>query len=107
DLIVFDDSNPHSIVFQIEALLRYQERIARDLGEGAGESLVKALAELRAFDLARLAGVDFSTGKPCPPCFDLAQRLYGAVNAARTASDSLAQHYFTHTSDIARQVWAA
>lgn len=107
DLIVFDDSNPHSIVFQIEALLRYQERIARDLGEGAGDGLAKALADLRAFSLARLAGIDFSSGKPCPPCFDLAQRLYGLVNAARAASDKLAQHYFTHTSDIGRQVWAA
>src|SRR5574343_457289 len=59
DLLVFDDSNPHGVMFQAGVLGNYLERMARDLGAERGEHLQAATAALRAFPLERFENLPF------------------------------------------------
>ncbi len=107
DLIVFDDSNPHSVVFQIEALLRYLERMAAELGDGLPlQPLADCLERLRRVDLSRFEATGDEGDDLDAPCLELAGLLWEAVAAARTLSDRLAMRYFTHVGDVSRQLIA-
>jgi uncharacterized alpha-E superfamily protein len=106
DLLVFDDSNPHGVVFQGAVLARYLDRMARELGDANDGGVARALARLRAFDLGRLENLQFSQCRICAPCDDLAARLEALERAANELSDWLAMRYFTHVSDVSRQTMA-
>ena len=75
DLLVFDDSNPHGVVFQASVLARYLERMMRELGAAGDPRLGAALKRLRAFDLGRFEHLQFSQCRNCSPCEDLATLL--------------------------------
>lgn len=105
DLIIFDDANPHGVVFQLNNLIRYLGRLGRELGDANDEALPLALARLQGYDLARLEGLDF--GACGAPCADLAASLGAIAQAAATLSDRLAMRYFTHIGDVGRQTLAA
>ena len=106
DLLVFDEGNPHGVVFQASVLARYLERMARELGASHEGQLAAALAGLRAFDISRLEHLQFSECRGCAPCADLADRLAALDAAAAELSDWLGMRYFTHVSDVSRQTMA-
>ncbi|MEI7431345.1 MAG: alpha-E domain-containing protein, partial [Betaproteobacteria bacterium] len=107
DLIVFDDANPHAVIFQLTTLERYLSRLPRELGETRDDAWQQATAHLQAFDLACLEHLDFSSGEEGEPYLDLAGRLDAISFAASTLSDRLALRYFTHVGDVGRQTLAA
>ena len=106
DLLVFDDSNPHGVVFQAKVLMRYLERMARELGVSFEEGLAEALERLHGFDLERLENVEFDDSMDCPPCEELADLLQGLDSAAAQLSAALGMRYFTHVGDVSRQTMA-
>jgi uncharacterized circularly permuted ATP-grasp superfamily protein/uncharacterized alpha-E superfamily protein len=105
DLIVFDDANPHGVVFQLKSLIRYLGRLSRELGDAPDDALPQVLARLQSFALGQLEGLDF--GACGAPCRELAAALDAVAQAAATLSDRLAMRYFTHIGDVGRQTLAA
>ncbi len=106
DLLVFDDSNPHGVLFQASVLTRYLERMARELGAASDGDLAGAIERLRAFDLEKLEHLPFNRSYNCGPCIELADLLRDLDSAASELSDWLARRYFTHVGDVSRQTMA-
>ena len=106
DLLIFDDSNPHGVIFQARVLSRYLERMERELDATSDGKLPDALRRLRAFDLGRFEHLQFSECRNCSPCADLAALLEELDTASGELSDWLAMRYFTHVSDVSRQTMA-
>ena len=106
DLLIFDDSNPHGVIFQARVLSRYLERMARELDATSDGKLPDALKRLRVFDLGRFEHLQFSECRNCSPCADLAALLEEIDTASGELSDLLAMRYFTHVSDVSRQTMA-
>ena len=106
DLLVFDDSNPHGVVFQAQVLARYLERMLRDLGSEFDGELQAALRNLQAFNLEKLEHLPFDHRHGESACADLAQRLLDLDAAAVQLSDWLGMRYFTHVGDVSRQTMA-
>lgn len=107
DLIVFDNANPHGVVFQLHNLVRYVGRLSRELGVPHDDSLSLALDRLQAFDLACFENLHPSEPRIDEPCAALADVLDEVSQAAATLSDRLAMRYFTHVGDVGRQTLAA
>jgi len=107
DLIVFDNANPHAVVFQLNGLERYLASLSRQLGDSRDEALNLATERLQSFDLGYLENLDFCVDHDCTPYLDLADRLDEVSFAAATLSDRLALRYFTHVGDVGRQTLAA
>ena len=106
DLLVFDDSNPHGVVFQGSVLARYLDRMGRELGDHSESSLPEVLGRLRAFSLEPLEHLQFSECRTCPPCEELAGLLKELDAAAVQLSARLGMRYFTHVGDVSRQTMA-
>lgn len=106
DLVVFDDSNPHAVIFQIDVLQRYLERMQRELGGMQEQTLSVARQRLEATNLERFAGVEFHDCRECSPCEDLADRLRAVVATVHGISDRIAMRFFTHVGDVSRQTLA-
>jgi uncharacterized circularly permuted ATP-grasp superfamily protein/uncharacterized alpha-E superfamily protein len=106
DLLVFDDSNPHGVLFQASVLSRYLERMQRELGADFDGELPAAIERLRNFDLGRLENLQFSHCQECSPCEELARLLWELDAAAGQLSDWLGMRYFTHVGDVSRQTMA-
>jgi uncharacterized circularly permuted ATP-grasp superfamily protein/uncharacterized alpha-E superfamily protein len=104
DLIVFDDTNPHGVVFQIRQLLAYLDELTASLGQEPGELsgvLPTLLTLLSGFDLVRF---EFGSRGACR---DLARLLDETTQAAWALSDRLAMRHFTHIGDFSQQTLAA
>ncbi len=106
DLVVFDDSNPHAVILQIDVLQRYLERMERELGGVPDNALPEVRRRLEATALERFAGVEFHNLRDCSPCADLADTLMAVATAIRELSDRLAMRFFTHVGDVSRQTLA-
>lgn len=106
DLLIFDESNPHGVLFQAETLARYLERMARELGADCPQHLAKATEALRHFNLEHLEHMPFSACRAGSPCEELASLLEGLDSAAGELSNWLGMRYFTHVGDIGRQTMA-
>ncbi|MDP3540495.1 MAG: circularly permuted type 2 ATP-grasp protein [Azonexus sp.] len=106
DLLVFDDSNPHGVIFQGSVLNRYLDRMARELGATFDGKLGDALENLRNFDLERLEDLQFDECHACSACEELATLLLELNVAAIQLSDYLGMRYFTHVGDVSRQTMA-
>jgi len=110
DLIVFDSDNPHAVIFQLQNLIRYVSRLARELGdsdEANVGSLRPVLVRLRAFDLVRFEAPSWNGGEDGDAHDALADLLNEVAFAAASLSDRLAMRYFTHIGDVGRQTLAA
>jgi uncharacterized alpha-E superfamily protein len=106
DLLVFDESNPHGVLFQASVLTRYLERMGRELGGDVEGDLAGAIESLRAFDLEKLEHLPFHRSYNCSPCIELAGVLRDLDSAASQLSDWLGMRYFTHVGDVSRQTMA-
>ena len=106
DLLVFDDSNPHGVIFQASVVARYLDRMARELNEESESDLPEVLARLRTFDMASLEHMDFSECRVCDPCEQLAALLKELDIAVSQLSSWLGMRYFTHVGDVSRQMMA-
>ena len=106
DLVVFNETNPHGVCFQLQDLMQYLDGLTSELGDPNDDSLRMAYVRLQSFDLSRFEGLDFSQCRNCNPCLDLADLLGDISFAAATLSDRLAMRYFTHVSDVSRQTMA-
>jgi uncharacterized alpha-E superfamily protein len=106
DLLVFDDSNPHGVIFQASVLTRYLDRMARELDEKYESNLPDVLRRLRAFDLEPFEHLQFSQCRTCSPCEELAALLKELDSAAAQLSEWLGMRYFTHVGDVSRQTMA-
>jgi uncharacterized circularly permuted ATP-grasp superfamily protein/uncharacterized alpha-E superfamily protein len=106
DLLVFDDSNPHGVVFQAAVLGRYLERMGRELDADFEGDLMAALARLQAFDLKRLEHTRFDECDDYSHCEALADLLQDLDTTANHLSASLGMRYFTHVGDVSRQTMA-
>jgi uncharacterized circularly permuted ATP-grasp superfamily protein/uncharacterized alpha-E superfamily protein len=107
DLIVFDDSNPHSVLFQLLVIQNYLKRLQRGLGGVPVELLQPWLDRLESVDLSRFEGIGRCECDPCRTCGELANLLASLVGAAHELSDQMGMRYFTHVSDIGRQTLAS
>ena len=106
DLLVFDDSNPHGVVFQASVLARYLDRMARELGEANEGELAEALDQLLHFDLKKLEHSHFSDCHECASCQEMARLLEALNGAAIKLSSWLGMRYFTHVGNVSRQTMA-
>ncbi|WP_263769489.1 circularly permuted type 2 ATP-grasp protein [Propionivibrio soli] len=111
DLIVFDDANPHAVIFQTHNVIRYLGRLERDLGGIGGEADEDALhasfLRLRAFDPLRLQRHEAGDAEARACSAELAELLEDVARGAAELSDRLAMRYFTHVADIGQQTLAA
>jgi uncharacterized alpha-E superfamily protein len=106
DLLVFDDSNPHGVVFQANMLIRYLERMARELDDYSDSDLPDVLTRLRAFDLDSLQHLPYGEYTTCTACMALANLLSELDQAAIKVANWLGMRYFTHVGDVSRQTMA-
>lgn len=106
DLIVRDDSNPHAVVFQLGVLIRYLDRMTRELSGTPDHQLKEALARLMAVDAQHFVGLEFEDCHACSACEALAEALEGIAIAAGQLSDRLGMRFFTHVGDVSRQTLA-
>ena len=106
DLLVFDDSNPHGVVFQARVLAHYLDRMARELGESNEGELAEALGQLQRFDLGKFENLQFSACHQCASCEEMALLLDGLSLAAVKLANWLGMRYFTHVGDVSRQTMA-
>lgn len=106
DLLLFEESNPHGVMFQLSVLTRYFERMRRELGGVDDACLLAAVDRLQGFNLERLEHLQFDQCRDCAPCEELADLLAAIEQAAYTVSDSIGMRYFTHVGDIGRQTMA-
>lgn len=94
-LVVFDETNPHAVAFQVRELLSTLARVSEELG---GDRLGNALAPL-ALELrrARLDGFEPESGEVLEgACLELAQRLGRIEQVGFSLSDEVQRRFFTH-----------
>jgi uncharacterized alpha-E superfamily protein len=96
DLVLLDDKNPRSVLFQIEQLAKHFERLPREREEAAGSGksiLQKALARLQNADTRELASLkgDF-------PQSIIGQTIQETLRDLPKLSDTIAASYFAHST---------
>ena len=93
--MVLDETNPHSVAFQLRELTVALERSAAELGGGAlGGDLVPLVA---ALGRASLSGFEPESGEELEAaCADLEALLSRVERAAYGVSDELRRRFFTH-----------
>jgi uncharacterized circularly permuted ATP-grasp superfamily protein/uncharacterized alpha-E superfamily protein len=94
-LVVFDETNPHAVAFQVRELTSALDRTAVELGgEGAGRLLGPLAAALVG---TALVGFEPESGDVLEAaCAELAALLNGAERVAYGVSDELHRRFFTH-----------
>jgi uncharacterized alpha-E superfamily protein len=90
---VFDESNPHSVAFQLSVLERYLARIAKELGHGRPDTLQEVAGQLRGFDLTPFEAEDCEEA-----CAALATLLRNIRATAFALSDDVQRRFFIHTA---------
>ncbi|MFN3986586.1 MAG: circularly permuted type 2 ATP-grasp protein [Rhodocyclaceae bacterium] len=96
-LLVFDDTNPHSVSFQVGAILRYLRTSARELGHPLSTRLDTLDERLRRFDMTLLEAEDCEAGRHA-----LARLLSDAEDIAYAVSDDVHRRFFIHTVAASR-----
>lgn len=96
-LLVFDDSNPHSVIFQVSVLERYLARTSRELGHGRPDTLHDIAGQLADFDLTRFEADDNNDA-----CLQLATLLRTIRSTAFALSDEVHRRFFIHTAGNVR-----
>ncbi|WP_303785980.1 circularly permuted type 2 ATP-grasp protein [Azovibrio restrictus] len=100
DLVIFDESNPHSVMFQVQVIQRYLERLERELGGASATALDQEARALAGFDLALFQL------EPQQACLRLTDHLARLAAAAHELSDLLGMRFFTHVDAVTHQTLA-
>jgi uncharacterized circularly permuted ATP-grasp superfamily protein/uncharacterized alpha-E superfamily protein len=100
DLVIFDDSNPHAVMFQVQEILRDMESLGRGLGDIPGAALAREARSFRLFDLGLFQR------DPQDACTLLADRLARLAAAGHELSDLLGMRFFTHVDAVTHQTLA-
>ncbi len=100
-LVVFDESNPHAVVFQLRELAASLAAASGELGHDVpGDPLGPLAARLRAFSLA---GFEPEEGELLErSCAALGTLLADTQRAAFALSDELQRRFFSHAGTPAR-----
>src|SRR5262245_17049891 len=101
DLLLLDESNPHSVCYQLAALSGQLERIETRLGFEPFNDPRSWLRALRRFDLAYLEKLGPNEGEP------LSALLAGCERCAHGLSDELTQRFFVHAGERPQASFAA
>ena len=91
DLLVLDLSNPRSIAFQLEGLIKYLQRLALHYGPCGDDLLLTLMQELLALKPER----DLQCG--AQNLLDLLGKLSAAAN---TLSDRIGMQFFSHSGTL-------
>ncbi len=88
DLLILDDSNPRSIMFQIKGLQKYLKKLANSYGSFGEDTLTPLMKELQSLS----PGTDLYCGNP--RLID----LMGRINqASYTLSEQIGVRFFSYT----------
>ncbi len=90
DLLLLDENNPRSVVFQLEGLLKYMRKLTQTYGPFGAELLAPFLAELQALTPKS----DLQGGNQ--NLIDLLMRLH---IASETVSEKMSLRFFSYTGD--------
>lgn len=101
DLVVFDDSNPHAVMFQVQALLRYVAGLEQALSEFATGHFAAEAGRLQRFELEAFVA------DPDAACAALARQLQAVEMSAYALSDGLGLRFFTHVDAVTHQTLAS
>jgi uncharacterized alpha-E superfamily protein len=101
DLLLLDESNPHSVGYQLAALSGQLERIKTRLGFEPFNDPCSLLEALRSFDLAHLEKFRPSRSEP------LSALLAACERCAYGLSDELTQRFFIHVGERSQASVAA
>jgi uncharacterized circularly permuted ATP-grasp superfamily protein/uncharacterized alpha-E superfamily protein len=96
DLVLLDDKNPRSVLFQINQLVKHYAKLphARHGAAEAGQSLLaKCLARLNRADARELASPDVVWSKT-----DVSAVIQETLAAMPKLSDAMAASYFAHST---------
>jgi uncharacterized alpha-E superfamily protein len=97
DLVMMDDTNPRSLRFQFDQLMKHYERLPRvretALPDPAQRILIECVARLRLWDPHELMDVEQEWRES-----DAARVLRHVVRHLPRFSDALAAAYFAHSS---------
>jgi len=96
DMILLDDKNPRSVLFQIHQLVQHFERLPQERNSAGREILNNCLARLERGDTRELAGL--RDGLPASKTGRLIQQT---LRDLPRLSDAIAASYFAH-SEISR-----
>ncbi|MGZ8483245.1 MAG: circularly permuted type 2 ATP-grasp protein [Candidatus Binatia bacterium] len=96
DLLVLDESNPHSVCFQLAALYNHLNQIWAQLAFRPVNDPASLLLALREFDLVELEGPHIPQDKPGEP---LAALLAACERCVYGLSDELTQRFFIHAGE--------
>lgn len=93
DLLVLDESNPHSVCFQLAALYNHLKQVWARLEFRPVNDPASLLLALREFDLVELEGPRMSQDEPLAALLTACERcVYGL-------SDELTQRFFIHAGE--------
>jgi len=90
DLLILDDANPRSLIFQAKGIADYLERLEGMFGACGRELLIEPMAALRALDPDR---------DLVPESVRLERAVSSLHDAALRLSDRLSLQFFSHTDD--------
>ncbi|HUC85129.1 MAG TPA: circularly permuted type 2 ATP-grasp protein, partial [Candidatus Acidoferrales bacterium] len=96
DLVLLDDKNPRSVLFQIRQLAKHFEHLPRDResAPGSGKSIVaKCLARLNQTDARELAAASHTW-----PESEVHQVICEVLQTLPKISDAIAANYFAHSA---------
>jgi uncharacterized alpha-E superfamily protein len=96
DLVLLDDKNPRSVLFQIKQLVKHFERLPKERGDsgGAGKMiLMNALIRLERSDARELTGSPAQWAES-----DIAIAIKETLQALPQLSDAIAASYFAHSA---------
>jgi uncharacterized alpha-E superfamily protein len=97
DLLVRDEANPRSLVFQVIGLRDYARRLEEIFGAIGDENMQAPAAALLALD----PGADLRHGS-----VRLAQVLDDCQSAAARLDEQLSHRFFSHVGEASRQTFA-
>jgi uncharacterized circularly permuted ATP-grasp superfamily protein/uncharacterized alpha-E superfamily protein len=96
DLVLLDDKNPRSVLFQIKQLVKHFERLPTERGDsgGAGKTiLMNALIRLERADARELAGPSAKWAES-----GIATAIKETLQALPELSNAIAASYFAHSA---------
>ena len=96
DLVLLDDKNPRSVLFQIRQLAKHFERLPKERGDAAspGKTVLETcLARLERADARELASPSVNWGDST-----LAGIIQATLRALPQLSDAIAASYFAHSA---------